>query len=322
MNLAEKILQGDERSGARLISLIEARDPQGYAELTQLLPYINRAHVVGVTGPAGAGKSTLISQVASGLHKRKKRLGIVAIDPSSLHSQGALLGDRFRMKEAEDAGDVFIRSMADRDQPGGVCYAALGAVYVMEALGKDVVIVESVGAGQSDKALFYLCDTIITVFTPEFGDELQLLKAGLLEIGDIVVLNKCDKPGAEDAMVSLSAHVPVTAEGEWSPPILPAKAQAGEGIDECLSAIEQRWGFLQKGKGTSEGRWQKITLFVMTLLKEELWRRFARLCSSDREYEQIMREAQSNVIDPYTTVERIADSAEARLRREASAGVD
>lgn len=322
MDLAEKILQGDERSGARLISLIEARDPRGYAELTRLLPYINRAHVVGVTGPAGAGKSTFISRVASGLQKREKKLGIVAIDPSSLHSQGALLGDRFRMKEAEDAGDVFIRSMADRDQPGGVCYAALGAVYVMEALGKDVVIVESVGAGQSDKALFYLCDTVVTVFTPEFGDELQLLKAGLLEIGDMVVLNKCDKPGAEDAMVSLSAHVPVKAEGEWSPPILLTKAQVGEGIDECLSAIERRWDFLQKDKRMSEGRRQKITLFVMALLKEELWRRFARLCSTDKEYEQIMGEAQSNVVDPYTAIERIADSAEARLQRETRTGLD
>ncbi len=316
LNLAEKILQGDERSGARLISLIEAGDQRGYAELTRLLLYINRAHVVGVTGPAGAGKSTFISRVASGLHKQKKKLGIVAIDPSSLHSRGALLGDRLRMKEAEDTGDIFIRSMADRDQPGGVCHAALGAVYVMEALGKDVIIVESVGAGQSDKALFYLCDTVVTVFTPEFGDELQLLKAGLLEIGDMVVLNKCDKPGAEDAMAALSAHLPMKAEGEWSPPILPTQAHVGEGIAECLAAIGRRWEFLQKDGRRPEGRRQKISLFVMTLLKEELWRRFAKLCSTDREYEQIMREARSNIIDPYTAIERIADSAEARLQRE------
>lgn len=315
LNLAERIIRGDERSGARLISLIEARDRRGYEELTRLLSYINRAHVVGVTGPAGAGKSTLISQVASRLHKQEKKLGIIAIDPTSLHSRGALLGDRFRMKEAEDTGDIFIRSMADRDQPGGVCHAALGAVYVMEALGKDVVIVESVGAGQSDKALFYLCDTIVTVFTPEFGDELQLLKAGLLEIGDMVVLNKCDKPGAEDAMGALSAHIPVKTEGEWSPPILLTKAHSGEGIDECVSAIERRWDFLQKDGRTPESRRQKITMFVMTLLKEELWRRFAGICANDREYERIMGEAQSNVIDPYTAIERIADSAETRLRR-------
>jgi LAO/AO transport system kinase len=314
LKLAEKILQGDERSGARLISLIEARDPEGYEELTRLLPYVNRAHVLGVTGPAGAGKSTLISRLASGLHKREKRLGIVAIDPTSLHSHGALLGDRLRMKEAEDAGDIFIRSMADRDQPGGVCHAALGAVYVIEALGKDVVIVESVGAGQSDKALFYLCDTVMTVFTPEFGDELQLLKAGLLEIGDVVVLNKCDKPGAEDAMVALYAQISMKGEGEWSPPILRTRADIGEGIDECVSTIELRWDFLQKDKRTPEDRRRKITMFVMTLLKEELWRRFAGLCSDDKEYEQIMREAQSNVIDPYTAIERIADSAETRLR--------
>ena len=314
LNLAERILQGDEKSGARLISLIEARDRRGYAELTQLLPYIGRAHILGVTGPAGAGKSTLISQVASRLSKQEKKLGIVAIDPTSLHSGGALLGDRLRMKEAENTGDIFIRSMADRDQPGGVCHAALGAVYVMEALGKDMVIVESVGAGQSDKALFYLCDTVVTVFTPELGDELQLLKAGLLEIGDMVVLNKCDKPGAEDAVACLCAHVRMKAEREWSPPVVPTEAHVGAGIDECVSVIERRWDFLQKDKRASESRRRKITMFVMTLLKEELWRRFAGIYDNDKEYKHIMGEAESNIIDPYTAIELIADSAEARLR--------
>lgn len=314
MNLADGILKGDERSGSRLISLIEARDPRGYAELTKLLPHIGRVHVLGVTGPGGAGKSSLISQMARDFHKQGKKVGIIAIDPTSLHSRGALLGDRLRMKEAEDMGDIFIRSMADRYQPGGVCYAALGAVYVMEALGKNIIIVESVGAGQSDKALFYLCDTVITVFTPEFGDELQLLKAGLLEIGDIVVLNKCDKPGTEEAMSGLSAHIPMKAEGEWSAPILPTRADIGEGIDELVSAIGQRWNFLQEDKRTAGVGRQKITMFMMTLLKEELWRRFADIYSTDKEYELIMDEAWSKTIDPYTAIERIADSVEARLR--------
>jgi len=314
MNLAEKILRGDEGSAARLISLIEARDRKGYAELTRLLPYIGRAHVLGITGPAGAGKSTFISQVASRLHRQGKRIGIIAIDPTSMHSQGAILGDRFRMREAEDTGEIFIRSMADRDQPGGVCHGALGAVYVMEGLGKELIIIESVGAGQSDKALFYICDTVVTVFTPEFGDELQLIKAGLLEIGDIVILNKCDKPGSEDAANALSTYIPLKAKGEWSAPVLMTKAHIGEGMDDFVETIQRRWDFLQDKQRRLEMRREKNAMFVMALLKEELWRRFVDICSKDKEYEQILEEVECNTIDPYSATERIADSAEIRLR--------
>ncbi|OPY65897.1 MAG: putative GTPase ArgK [Syntrophorhabdus sp. PtaU1.Bin050] len=313
MSLADKILKGDEGSAARLISLIEARDRKGYAELTQLLPHIGRAHVLGITGPAGAGKSTFISRVASRLHRQGNKVGIIAVDPTSMHSQGAILGDRFRMKEAEDTGEIFIRSMADRDQPGGVCHGALGAVYVMEGLGKEFIIIESVGAGQSDKALFYICDTVVTVFTPEFGDELQLLKAGLLEIGDIVVLNKCDKPGSEGAANALSTYIPLKTKEEWSAPILMVKAHVGEGIDDFIGTIRLRWNFLQEKQRRLEMRRKKTTMFLMTLLKEELWKRFADICSKDKEYGQILKEVECNTIDLYSAMECIADSAEVRL---------
>jgi LAO/AO transport system kinase len=206
--------------------------------------------------------------------------------------------------------------MADRDHPGGVCHGSLGAVYVMEALGKELIIIESVGAGQSDKALYYICDTVVTVFTPEFGDELQLLKAGLLEIGDIVVLNKCDKPGSEDAASALSAFIPMKLKGEWSTPILCTKAHVGWGIDDFIGTIQRRWDFLQEGQRRLETRRQKTTMFVMTLLKEELWRRFKDICLKDKEYEQILEEAESNIIDPYTAIERVADNVGTRLRRE------
>jgi LAO/AO transport system kinase len=316
MSLAEQILKGDEKSGARLITLIENKKKEGYEELTRLLPHTGKAHILGITGPAGAGKSTLITKLAGSLLGKGKKIGIVAIDPTSVQSQGAFLGDRVRMNEIECPGEIFIRSMADREHPGGISRAALGAVYVLEALGKEIVIVESVGAGQSDKALFYICDSVITLFTPEFGDELQLLKAGLLEIGDIIVINKWDKadPG-NDVVSAISACMPEKANSTWSIPIVRTKANTGEGIDDVLSAVESRWDFLQKDTGTPAKRREKISLFIMTLLKEEIWHRFFGVFSTGTEYDKIIEEARSKTLDPYSVVKLVADIVEEKLQR-------
>ncbi|OPY73596.1 MAG: putative GTPase [Syntrophorhabdus sp. PtaU1.Bin058] len=314
MSLADKILKGDEGSAARLITLIENMDRKGYDELTRLLPYTGKAHIVGVTGPAGAGKSTIIAKLVNRLSKQKRRAGVIAIDPTSVQSRGAVLGDRLRMKEIEDSGETFIRSMADREHPGGICRAALGAVYVMEAMGKEFVIIESVGAGQSDKALFLICDTIVTVFTPEFGDEIQLLKAGLLEIGDIVVINKGDKAEAQDAVCAISGRLPERSDGDWVVPVILTEARAGKGIDDLVNALEARWRFIQDFTNIVRTKREKVTSFIMTLLKEELWQRFFDACSKDEGYRKIMNKVESGTIDPYSAVEEIGDIVTARLQ--------
>lgn len=320
MGLAEKILEGDEKSGARLITLIENKKKEGYGELTRLLPHTGKAHILGITGPAGAGKSTLIAKLAGSMRSKGIKLGIVAIDPTSMQTQGAFLGDRVRMNEIEYPREIFIRSMADREHPGGIARAALGAIYVMEALGKDVVIVESVGAGQSDKALFCICDTVVTLFTPEFGDELQLLKAGLLEIGDIVMVNKWDKANPDEDLVgTIHASMPEKKETAWSVPILCAKANTGEGIDEFVKAIEARWNFLLNDKANMTRRKEKITLFIMTLLREEIWQRFLDNAWMEAGCVRIVEEARSGIIDPYSAVEKIASIVEQRLQITAEA---
>jgi LAO/AO transport system kinase len=325
--LAESVLKGDERSAGRLISFVEAGNQEAYRELTKLLPHTGRAHVIGVTGPAGAGKSTLIGKVALRMCEEGKGLGIIAIDPTSMRSRGALLGDRVRMKEAESTGRVFIRSMADRDHPGGVCRASMGAVYVMEGLGKECIIIESVGAGQSDKALFHICDTVITVFTPEFGDEIQLLKAGLLEIGNIVLINKGDKDGSEEVKSAISAYVDKGAEDDWSIPILITEAHLGKGVDELMSAIKSRWDFLREKGREKAVRKEKVNSFMLALLKEEIWRRFMDTCSGETAFEQITEDVRAGIIDPYSAVEVIAASIEARIKENAhcfvrSAGIE
>jgi len=316
LKLATSILEGDEKSAARLITLIEGKKKTGYEELAKLIPYTGKAHVLGITGPAGAGKSTLISKLAGHMYDEGKKIGIIAIDPTSMESQGAFLGDRVRMQEIEHPEGIFIRSMADREHPGGISRAALGAVYVMEALGKDIVIVESVGAGQSDKALFHICDTVVTIFTPEYGDEIQLLKAGLLEIGDIVVVNKYDKADpAENVIGVISASIPEKKQKtKWTIPIICTKANVGEGINEFAKAVEIRWNFLRNDEGTAEKRKKKIILFIMTLLKEEIWQRFLKVSLIESEYSRIMGEARGMMIDPYSAVECLGDIVEQKLR--------
>ena len=308
MSLADKVLKGDDKSAARLISLIEEGDEEGYKELRRLLPHTGGAHVIGVTGPAGAGKSTIISHLALRFIAQGRKVGIIAIDPTSLRNQGALLGDRIRMKEVEKDGTAFIRSMAHRGYPGGVARAAIGAKYVLEALGKDPIIIESVGAGQSDKALYFLADTVITLLTPDYGDDIQLLKAGLLEIGDIIVINKMDKPGAEEARRQLDHHFGRPESGGWPVPVLLTRAQKGEGVNELVQAIEAHSRFLTANKKGKEKRGEKIASFISLLLKEELWKRFMEAEAGTVQFQRMVGEVQAGKKDPYTVVDELLEN--------------
>ena len=324
MSLAEKILKGDDKSAARLISLIEEGDEEGYKELHRLLPHTGGAHVIGVTGPAGAGKSTVISHLALQFIAQGCKVGIIAIDPTSLRGRGALLGDRIRMKEVEKGGTAFIRSMAHRGYPGGVARAAIGAKYVLEGLGKDPVIIESVGAGQSDKALYFLADTVITLLTPDYGDDIQLLKAGLLEIGDIIVINKMDKPGAEDAGRQLDHHFGKSGREGWRVPILLTRADRGEGINELVQAIKAHSRFLTENKNGKEQKREKIAAFMSLLLKEELWKRFMETEAGTVQLQRMIDQVQTGKKDPYTSVDELLESlapiGEKKGRKERTTG--
>jgi LAO/AO transport system kinase len=304
--LWQKVLEGDEKSAGRLISLIEEERDEGYRQLSHLFPSTGKAQVIGVTGPPGVGKSTITDGIAGALFDRGKKVGIVAVDPTSVHGTGAFLADRLRMKQAEEKS-IFIRSMAHRGYPGGISRGTAGAVYVLEGLGKETVIVESLGTGQSEKDLSYLCDTVVLVFSPDYGDEIQLLKAGLMEIGDILVVNKSDRPGAEEARADLlracSSRPRVEA---WTAPVLVTRADKGEGIGVLLDAIDAHWRFIMDGRRDRLRR-ERGVAFTMSLLKEEVWRRFEHAMKENETCVHVIEEAMARKTEPYGAVEMIAN---------------
>lgn len=310
MGLVDNILKGDEKSAARLITGIENGDREAYQELSLLFPHTGKAHIIGVTGPAGAGKSTLIGQLALLLAGKGSSVGVIATDPTSVNGKGAFLGDRVRMKGAEEH-NVFIRSMAHRSHPGGIARAAAAAAYVMEGLGKDHIIVESIGAGQTDKDLFFLCDTVVTLFTPDYGDEIQLLKAGLLEIGDVVVVNKSDKPGAGDAARDIAvASAGKSGPNGWVVPVLLTCADRGEGLEDLVNAIEgHRLCLLKKDAGQAR-KGQRMEALMMALLKEELWKAISARLGESGAFKDILNDIRSGKTDPYSAVERLLEKME------------
>jgi LAO/AO transport system kinase len=239
--LAERALQGDARAIARAISLIENDRPEGAALIRRIFPNTGRAYLVGVTGPPGAGKSTLVDRLIAEWRRRDRTVGVLAVDPTSPFSGGAILGDRVRMQvHAGDAG-VFIRSMATRGHLGGLARATGEAALVLDASGKDVVVIETVGVGQAEVDVVRTADISIVTLVPGTGDEVQALKAGIMEIADIFVVNKADREGADRTVASVEALLSLESpsDARWRPPILKTEATRGIGIDALVDAIER-----------------------------------------------------------------------------------
>ena len=307
MELIKKILDGNEASAARLISMIEEGKEEGYKAIAELFPHTGKAHIIGITGAPGAGKSTIIDKLAIKFSETGKKTGIIAIDPTSIKSNGALLGDRVRMRGAENIEGIFIRSMAHRGYPGGIARATIGAVYVLEGLGKDVIIIESVGAGQTEVQISSVCDTVITVFTPDYGDDVQLMKAGIIEIGDIIVINKSDMPGAQEATKDIKAHVISSDKKDWQVPVIMTQAQKGEGIDTIMGAVESHLEYLKKNNPLGEYRAEKLKKLMFLFLKEELWAKAMKKWAGSGEIKDIVKMVENREIDLYSAVSRVAD---------------
>lgn len=272
--LVERARTGDARSVARLISLVEDASPLLREVMAGLAPYAGGAHIVGLTGSPGVGKSTSTNALVGALRKQDKRVGVLAVDPSSPFSGGALLGDRVRMQDHALDREVYIRSMASRGHLGGLSWAAPQALRVLDAAGCDVILVETVGVGQSEVEIASMADTTIVLLAPGMGDGIQAAKAGILEIGDVYVINKADRDGADQARRELRSMLALgeRREGAWKPEILKTVASAGEGVDDVAAAIEAHRTWLAESgelllRRTRRAR-EEIEAIAVTSLRE------------------------------------------------------
>lgn len=301
--LIERALQGEVRAAARLMTALES-DPQAVPGImAEVYPRAGRAHVIGVTGPPGAGKSSLVDKLAAALRAAGQTVGIVAVDPSSPFSGGAILGDRIRMQDRFADAGVFIRSMASRGQPGGLAKASQNVVALMAASGKDVVLVETVGVGQEEIDVIRVADTTLVVMVPGLGDAVQTMKAGLLEVADVFVVNKADRDGADRLFKDLSLMVHTgMQEGKWSPPVLKTVATDDKGTREVLDKASEHLAFVRQSGEYEQRRRQAATAEIDAILRDRLLRAvIQRVPAFDRYADEVGRRQ----YDPYTAVEHI-----------------
>ena len=264
MALAEKVKTGDVGAAARLISMLEDSAPEAAAEMEGIYAQTGKAHIVGITGAPGAGKSTLTDRLITLLRKQNNTIGVIAIDPTSALTGGALLGDRVRMQQHSTDAGVFIRSLATRGWVGGLARAAVGAIHVMDAMGKDCILVETVGSGQVEIDIVRATDTTIVVMTPGAGDEIQMMKAGILEAADILVVNKADMEGAERVKAGLEAMLEIRdKQEERTPPVLLTEAIHDRGIEELAEEIEKHREFLENSGELEKRRRERARLEIM-----------------------------------------------------------
>src|SRR5437764_4547401 len=299
-SLAQRRLDGDNRALARAISLVENDDPAGWELVRELYPQTGRAAMVGFTGPPGVGKSTLIAALTRAMREAGKDVAVLSIDPSSPFTQGALLGDRIRLAEHFLDPGVFIRSMANRGALGGLSEAALQAALLMDAAGKDVVFLETVGVGQAEVDVIDHADTIVLVLQPGSGDSIQALKAGIMEIPDVIVVNKADHP-LTDTMVREVRGVLALAprqEGDWDIPILRAEAGRGEGIEELVERLDAHRAHIEAQGTLLERRRRNLMNEVLALATVRLRRQLEAAIREDADVKELLDEVVSRRLDP------------------------
>ncbi len=297
----------DIRRLARLISQVEARDPRALAQLKALPAARRGARVLGITGPPGAGKSTLVDQLIRRLRTQQHRVAVIAIDPSSPFSGGAVLGDRIRMQSHASDDGVFIRSVGSRGARGGLSSSTRAMVRLCDAHGFDWIIIETVGVGQSEYDIMEFADTTLVVLTPESGDTVQTLKAGLLEIADLFVVNKGDRDGVETMVQGLIAmiHLQAATAEEWSPPVVMTTVTQGTGIDDLMSAIERHVTFCaQHPTGHVRQRELRRRDFF-ALCAETVVAQLQLRCQQDAAVRQLVEHVADGTANPYTAVEQI-----------------
>src|SRR5437867_8897475 len=304
--LARSVLAGQYRALAQAVSLVEREDPQAERLLAEIYPSTGRARIIGITGSPGAGKSTLVAAMTRHYRAQNKRVGIVAVDPTSPFTGGAILGDRIRMADLYTDRGVFIRSMATRGFLGGLAKATNDVVDLLDASGFDVVLVETVGVGQDEVEVIRTVQTNIVILVPGMGDDIQAIKAGIMEIGDIFVVNKADRPGADKTVTEVTMMMSLVEEhAEWLPPIVKTVASRGEGIVELDEALQKHFQYLATSGELDRRNRERVRIRIETLLKEKFMGRLIGGTLTASDYEKILDDVLRKRNNPHDAVESV-----------------
>ena len=303
--LLKGIKKGNERKIAQAITIIENQRDKGFELLKKIYEQTSLAYLVGITGPPGSGKSTLTDKIVSQWRKKGLKVAIIAIDPTSQFSGGALLGDRIRMSNVSTDRGVFIRSMATRGSLGGLNPAIYDTVLLLSAAGYDYILIETVGVGQNEVDIVDLADTTLVVTVPEAGDEIQTFKAGLMEVGDIFVLNKSDRPGVQKMELTLEQMINLADKKGWEPPIAKTVAIKNDGIENLTSKIEEHKGYLKESNLLENKRVEVMRRQLVNLLEEKVLDRIVNPIKNSKEFNEKISKIKEMKKDPYTSAEEL-----------------
>ena len=307
MDIKAGLLNSDKRAAARLISMIENGEPEAVQIIKECYNMTGHARIIGITGPPGVGKSTVTDKLAKQLRKEGKHVGIVAVDPTSPFTGGAILGDRVRMADLNADPGVFIRSMGTRGALGGLSKAVHGAVKVLDIFGMDYIFIETVGVGQSEIDIVKLADTIIMVMVPGLGDDIQAIKAGIMEIGDIFAVNKSDRDDAERTAAEIEAMLDFNRNEEYRPPVLNIIARDNKGIEKLLELIEKHWEYENKSGSYRHKKLNRLRTEIMDIFRDEVMRTLYGISENTNIINELAQKVMDKQMDPYSAADRLMD---------------
>jgi LAO/AO transport system kinase len=306
--LVNDAISGSVRALAKLITMVENEMPEALPALRQLYPRTGKAYIIGITGPPGSGKSTLTDKITKELRKQNFTVGIIAVDPTSPFTGGALLGDRLRMQDITSDEGVFVRSMATRGTLGGLSKATADTVKVLDAFGKDFIIIETVGVGQDEVDIVRTADTTLLISVPGLGDDIQALKAGIMEIGDIFVVNKADREGADRVVTELSLMLDLSpAKSAWRPPVIKTVGTLGEGIAELAEKILAHRKFLEEGEGLVKKRNIRAREEIINLIEKEISKYIHKMLKYDVAFDEVIDQVVARKKDPYSYAQTVTE---------------